>query len=202
MKKICISLLCIVLIFLCVSVPVFALEEGTEAAADETLFTRVFEYLKENKDTVISAAGNVLMFAAAITTYVRGKKRNGMILGKVTTIATGTQTIGGQQTSVIDAVNRLIEGYNTMESKIKEYGVFDRERDRFMVVMTAQNAAILEILQTVYANSKNLPQGIKDLISIKYANCLKLTGDNKALLEIFDKTQTVPESEEGVEDEA
>lgn len=201
MKKICMFLLFIALAFLCVSVSIAALEEGAETSGTDTLFTRVFEYLKENKDTVISAAGNILMFAAAIATYVRGKKRNGVILGKVTTIATGTQTIGGQQTSVIDAVNRMIEGYNAMEAKIKEYGLFDRERDRYMVAMTAQSAAILEILQTVYSNSKNLPQGIKDLIAIKYVNCLKLTENDQALTEIFDKGQAASAGGEEIEHE-
>jgi hypothetical protein len=43
----------------------------------------------------------------------------------------------------------------------------------------ATNTAILEILTMVYTNSKNLPQGVKDLVNLKYANCLKTLDDDE-----------------------
>ena len=50
--------------------------------------------------------------------------------------------------------------------------------------MVAQTKAILEILTTVYANSKNIPQGVKDLVNLKYANVLKTVEDEDKLKEV------------------
>lgn len=57
--------------------------------------------------------------------------------------------------------------------------------------MVTQSYAILEILHTVYANSKNIPQGVKDLINLKYANCLKQLSDDKELLAIADSVRNI-----------
>ena len=43
---------------------------------------------------------------------------------------------------------------------------------------------VLDILATVYANSKNLPQGVKDLVNLKYADVLKTTSDDEKLLSV------------------
>ena len=53
-----------------------------------------------------------------------------------------------------------------------------------MLAAFAYSKAILEVLTTVYANSKNIPQGVKDLVNLKYADVLKLVGDEDKLKEI------------------
>ena len=55
-----------------------------------------------------------------------------------------------------------------------------------MIAAFAQTKAILEIMTTVYANSKNIPQGVKDLVNLKYADVLKLVGDEDKLKEIVE----------------
>ena len=62
----------------------------------------------------------------------------------------------------------------------------------------------------VYANSKNLPQGVKDLISIKYANVLKALESDEELASVVkavrilagtsDNTTAVEDTTEDTED--
>jgi hypothetical protein len=49
-----------------------------------------------------------------------------------------------------------------------------------------QNTAILQILNRVYINNKNLPQGVKDLVNLDFANCLKALEDDEACAAIVD----------------
>ena len=60
-----------------------------------------------------------------------------------------------------------------------------------VAAMVVQTKAILEILTTVYANSKNLPQGVKDLVNLKYADVLKTINEDKKLKEIADSVKSV-----------
>jgi len=62
--------------------------------------------------------------------------------------------------------------------------------------MVVQTRAVLDILATVYANSKNLPQGVKDLVNLKYADVLKTTSDDEKLLSVeMVETEREPEAE-------
>lgn len=197
MKKIFSVFLCAAVLAIILSVPMvtYAEETSDETPATETteptLFTRVWEYIESNKEVVVSAAGNIVLFACAVMTYIRNKRRNNLIIGGVSKLETGTQVIGGQQSSVVNAMNSLIENYNAMADKYERYGSLEGTRDKYAVAMVTQSYAILEILHTVYANSKNIPQGVKDLINLKYANCLKQLSDDKDLLAIADSVRSI-----------
>lgn len=198
MRKIFSIFLCATILMILLSAPMAAHAEevsdeppATETVTEPTLFTRVWEYIENNKEVVVSAAGNVILFACAVATYVRNKRRNNLIIGGVSKLETGTQVIGGQQSSVVSAMNNLIENYNVMADKYERYGSLEGARDKYAVAMVTQSYAILEILHTVYANSKNIPQGVKDLINLKYANCLKQLSDDKELLAIADSVRSI-----------
>lgn len=197
MKKIFSVFLCAAVLAIILSVPMvtYAEEASDETPVTETteptLFTRVWEYIESNKEVVVSAAGNIILFACAVMTYIRNKRRNNLIIGGVSKLETGTQVIGGQQSSVVNAMNSLIENYNAMADKYERYGSLEGTRDKYAVAMVTQSYAILEILHTVYANSKNIPQGVKDLINLKYANCLKQLSDDKDLLAIADSVRSI-----------
>lgn len=55
-------------------------------------------------------------------------------------------------------------------------------------VLETSTKAILEILATVYANNKNIPQAVKDLVNIKYVQALK--AELPAPVETEDKGDT------------
>lgn len=80
----------------------------------------------------------------------------------------------------------LARGYSELRASYERYGETENDRNRVTGAVLAQSSAILEILQLVYANSKNMPQGVKDLVNLKYANTLKTLGDDEQLLAIVE----------------
>lgn len=111
-------------------------------------------------------------------------------------IGKDTSFTNNSQSEVIGGLNNLIENYNAIEKKITSYENTESERYKFVAAMVVQTRAVLDILATVYANSKNLPQGVKDLVNLKYADVLKTTSDDEKLLSVeMVETEREPEAE-------
>lgn len=84
---------------------------------------------------------------------------------------------------VVSAINQMIEKLEQIE---EAHNKKDAEQDAVAVAVTDDVAKIrvevdevkefayacLNILKTVYANSKNVPQGVKDLVNLKYAKAI------------------------------
>lgn len=157
--------------------------------ATQTIFTRVWEFVRTYSQEVISVAGSFLLVVLNFVLKHSGSKTS----KEIALIKKGVTDTEGSQKNVVEAVNSMIEGYNglsqrydTMKESYDAYGATEDERNRVVGAVLATNTAILEILTTVYANSKNLPQGVKDLVNIKYANCLKTLDDDEKLKAIVE----------------
>lgn len=152
-------------------------EPAEESEENPTFFGRIWEFLEQNYPEVITTIVGVLTFllTTILPTLVKKsmKKLDSNVLKSNST-----------QTEVVDAVNCLIEGYNTLEKELEDYNKTEDERYKMVGAMIVQTQAILDILATVYANSKNLPTGVKDLINLKYAKALKLVENSEELKEI------------------
>lgn len=96
------------------------------------------------------------------------------------------ESIASASEPVVNAINRMIDGYNKMERLYEEHASTDKCLNQAISVVMAQITFVVEALQTVYANSKNLPQGVKDMVNLKYAKCLKDIGDKEALKQLFE----------------
>ena len=116
------------------------------------------------------------------------KKKTGKHIKNINTQTTNTTNT---QSDVVKVVNELIVGYNELDEKLKSYTGTQDENYKMVASMVVQTKAILEILTTVYANSKNLPQGVKDLVNLKYADVLKTINEDKKLKEIADSVKGV-----------
>ena len=92
--------------------------------------------------------------------------------------------INADYKKLFEGFEALQAGYAELRKAYEKYGETENDRNRVTGAVLAQSAAMLEILQLVYANSGKLPQGVKDLINLKYANTLKTIGDDKQLLAI------------------
>lgn len=172
--------------------PPEAPEEPKGESVYHTVFTRVLEFITTYSGEISVVGSAILLILNLILKHSSSKmsketkKTLENIEGEV------IETLGGQN-SVVVVANKMIDGYNDMSQKydaMKEsydqYGATEGERNRVVGAVFATNAAILEILTTVYVNSKNLPQGVKDLVNLKYANCLKTLEDDKQLIAIVE----------------
>lgn len=163
---------------------------------NNTFLGRVQAWLEENYVGLATTIGDIVLFILFLVNFFKNKKN---LLG----LAQNVKFTSNAQSDVVDVVNNLIVGYNTIEAEFKEYKKTESQNYEIVGSMIIQTKAILEILTTVYANSKNLPQGVKDLVNLKYADALKKLGEVPALKEVVDdavaqlesaETETTPEN--------
>ena len=158
-----------------------------------TLETRLVEYWATYRAEIVSAMGTVILFVISLLVKTMNDKKTRQIASNVLTIKKGTETNVSAQADVVDRMNALIDEFNKLSDEYKAlkasydaYGATEDDRNRVVGALVAQTTAVLEILTTVYVNSKNLPQGVKDIVSLKYANCLKSLDDDTQLKAIVE----------------
>jgi len=167
-----------------VDVPVEETVPGTESPSETTpapetpnVFSRLWEYVVKNKDTVLEITFSAVMF---ILLWIIKKKTNNLKTD-VSSASANSISVADSQSGVIGVVNTMIDGYNAFKSDFEKVKQSDTERDKQLAAVMVTNTAILEILSRVYPNSKNLPQGVKDVVNMTYANAMKAIGDDKQL---------------------
>lgn len=183
MKKILLFMLVLLLVVFCV----FAVMLSSEGGKD---------FFYRYRTEIFEITGTVLVLAFSAAARVLGSKENKRL----------DESLEATREPVFGAVNDMIDGYNAMTKDYDKHAVIEEARDRAIAVVMAQNTFIIETLQTVYANSKNLPQGVKDIVNLKYAKCLKAIGDDetlKRLSELFrDELAKVTQGDSDNETEA
>ena len=170
--------------------------ESTEYANEPTFFNRIWEWVQANVAEILTVVGDIVLVGFLIAQKVRQKKKLSAIGADVLTVKDGVTNTETSQRNVVSVTNELIEGYNRFEKVLNNFDVAEQERYKTMLAAFAQTKAILEIMTTVYANSKNIPQGVKDLVNLKYADVLKLVGDEDKLKEIVESAETESTAEE------
>lgn len=208
MKKI-FTVLCIIMaLLLCLSVPCFAAEaedvpEAPEVSADtvpeatpeetesHTIFTRLWEFVNQYKGEVLTLIGDVALIIIAIYMKLKNGKGTKEINAALNKIQEETGLSLTNQGNVVDVINNLIDSYNAqaaaymrMQEAYEKYGATELDRNKVVGALAAEVATVLDILSTVYVNNKNLPQGVKDLVNIKYANCLKALESDGELVSV------------------
>lgn len=170
--------------------------DPVEAADEPTFFGRIWEWVTANAAEILTVLGDIILVACLIAQRVKQKKKLVELGTNIITVKDDVANTVSSQNSVVNVTNELIEGYNKFEKALNNFDATEKERYRTMLAAFAQTKAILEILTTVYANSKNIPQGVKDLVNLKYADVLKLVGDEDKLKEIVEPAETEPAAEE------
>lgn len=170
--------------------------EPAEPADESTFFDRIWEWVTANAAGILTVLGDIILVACLIAQRVKQKKKLVELGTNIITVKDDIANTVSSQKSVVNVTNELIEGYNKFEKALNNFDATEKERYRTMLAAFAQTKAILEILTTVYANSKNIPQGVKDLVNLKYADVLKLVGDEEKLKGIAEPAETAEETAE------
>lgn len=92
--------------------------------------------------------------------------------------------VTAENKKLAEEFTKLQKGYADLQAAYERYGETENDRNRVIGVVLAQSAAVLEILQVVYATSSKLPQGVKDLVNLKYAKTLESIKDDPQMLAI------------------
>lgn len=210
MKKVFLFIFAVLFTMLCITA---ASATTGETQGGDTLFSRVYEFVAANKEVVTTAVGLLTVFATSIVEARKSKKRSDDIAKDVTGIIRNTSNVVNSQAGVEGVVNGLIDSYNGLSSKYEKYEGIEDDRNRLVGALVIQTTTILEILSAVYANSKNLPQGVKDIVNLKYAHCLQKMDSDEALRAVVDMVRQSlgiavevkeddPEAEQGQDTEA
>ena len=170
--------------------------EPAEPADEPTFFGRIWEWVQANGAEILTVVGDIVLVGFLIAQKVKQKKKLVELGTNIITVKDDVANTVSSQKSVVNVTNELIEGYNKFEKALNNFDATEKERYRTMLAAFAQTKAILEILTTVYANSKNIPQGVKDLVNLKYADVLKLVGDEEKLKGIAEPAETAEETAE------
>ena len=141
----------------------------TENKPTYDFWGRIEEWFSVNFLEFISSVDLVAMAACIVSVILERKANKKFVTETKTALKSNTNTVTANTESndkVLEVVNALIDGFNAIKEK-------DIERDKIMARLSSENKAMLEILATVYTNNKNIPQAVKDLITLKYVNALK-----------------------------
>ena len=143
--------------------------ETPAISEDNTFFGVIFKWCQDNIVPILSTAnlGTIIGVIVAIRREIKDNKKHKEEITSET--ATNTQS----NSDAISAMNTLIAKYNDFETYIKELIKTEMARNPQFQEITAYGKATLEILSAVYANNKNIPQAVKDLVQLKYVGALK-----------------------------
>lgn len=228
MKKIINLLFVFALVYMLLApIACFASEASGEVEKTEynTIFTRLWEFVEENKTEVVSAAGSALIIAVSgIVKSINSKETKKLeeLIASVQVSANGTTKAQGSIISVINEMiagnnvmaegyGNMLQGYTGMKEAYEKYESVEDDRNRLIGAVMVQNTVILEILYAVFVHNKNLPQGVKDLVVLQYANGQKSLGNDEVLRAIvesvrekinLDATTELPGEEVSAEEEA
>lgn len=147
-----------------------------EGEVPPTVLSRAEEWFKNNLAEFFSGATLITAFStvvAVVVTWRKNKRLREATDAILANVNLNTSNNTASNIEAIKAINTLIEKYNEVQEYIMQLDEKERLRDAICNEMVTFGKAILEILATVYANNQNLPQGIKDIVSLKYANALK-----------------------------
>lgn len=207
MKKIifiCLAVIAVIFTFPMASFAEEIVPETGEPAesTNHTVFSRAWEYVTENRKEVLTVIGDGLIVAFGVFYKIRNDKKTKDIATDLKTVKSNASGTFTSQSAVVNVVNEMVDGYTGMKSAYEQYQSVEDDRNKLIGAVMVQNTALLEILNTVYINNKNLPQGVKDIVNLKYANCMKTLENDKVLCAIVESVREKIGSEtEGVTEE-
>ncbi len=141
----------------------------TAPVVPETVWTRIEQWFSRNLAEFLGSVnlGGVLACFVLVILEHRGNKK----AAKITAESLGINT--NSNSEVVKTVNTLIENYNETLDKLHAMETQAEQQNQIITTLETSAKATLEILATVYANNKNIPQAVKDLVNIKYVQALK-----------------------------
>lgn len=169
-------------------------EDMSAGELAKNFFIRIWEWVVDNRLMIASVVLDGVIIGILYIVKKSKTKMDDKIVSTLVDIKTDANTASTEtvktDTNVTAAVNGLIDGYNEMSAKYTEQEGLQSDRDKLVASVLETNMAILGILQTVYANNRNIPQGTKDLINYKYAKCLSTLESKEELKAIAELVKT------------
>ena len=207
MKRILAFLTAILMVAMLASVPMYAEEIDTtadevvdetideggvvipdDAPIDEevqevyhTILSRFGEWWGANVNVIAPVGSGIVLLAAYIIVFVKNKKWITVIFELIKKLAGVVSGVNTSQSGVSDAVTDLSAKVDVMVSDFETLKESDDTRTKMVATVLVEMTTVLEMMQTAYANNRNVPQSFKDMINYTYSHCKKLVDSDKEL---------------------
>lgn len=186
MKKLLFIFICITLVFCVLCVNVFAetpgdtidnedvsktdviTEEAPNEAIEQTVFTRIWEFVEGNIEIILTFVADGMVLVVAFFLTKGGKKLSAKLLGYISKNASEDT-----QEKLVNGFNELLEENATLQKEVEALRASVENANKKLVIVQKEAKAVLESMFNVWGNSKNLSQGLKDVVAARYADCVK-----------------------------
>ena len=174
MKRILTLFILISAVIMAFTVCAYAEEVGSDTSIS-TVYEKAIEWWRANEDEITSIAS---LAATAVFGLIYGKIKSG-----INDLISKNGFLVNANTSSNKTMGELIVGYNSQVDEIKvlraenaELKSINEQNAKEIVAIKKEIGIIAHIISTAYCNSKALPQGTKDIISLECAECMKIAG--------------------------
>lgn len=159
--------------------------QHAEEEENATFLGRIWEAVTSEKNGILDRALDIVILVGFAILGKVISKLKGKITKDITTLgssnAENAKTQSDFNKGLLNGFNELVEEVSGLEKRLE-----DVLKDETAVAsLLTVDMTLLEILTTIYPNSKNLPQGVKDIVELKYANCLKVLNSEEKLSAII-----------------
>ena len=159
--------------------------QDTQEVSNATFLGRIWEAVTSEKNGILDRALDIVILVGFAILGKVISKLKGKITKDITTLgssnAENAKTQSDFNKGLLNGFNELVEEVSGLEKRLE-----DVLKDETAVAsLLTVDMTLLEILTTIYPNSKNLPQGVKDIVELKYANCLKVLNNEEKLSAII-----------------
>ena len=149
------------------------MDHSSRQIPEKNFFDNVYVFAIQHRNTILEIV--TLGFLLLL------RHKTNKVSNDIRDTRVGNASVIDSQGGVVGAVNTMIEGYNGFKSDFEKLKNDEAKRDNQLAAVVVTNTAILEIMSRVFPNSKQLPQGVKDVVNITYANAIKAVNDDVQL---------------------
>lgn len=163
--------------------------ESGDVNSETTLFQRVWEFVVSNKTEILQGALYIVSVVFGTFLYKKSNNNSIKLIGGVNNLVNATDANEKTNRAYIEAINitgdNVSELYELCNAKFNELAAELKQDSKLLIDGVTEIMTVLEILMAVYPNAKNLPQGVKDLIALKYAKCKELVGSDERMSSVL-----------------
>lgn len=179
-KKIIILLVVAIILMLTFSVLAYAEDGEVETTINvSTVYERAVEWWNTYEDEITSL---VSLGATALFGFLISKIKTGLkeLISKNGLLANVTSNSSNKVDNLVVAYNHQVDEMAILRQENADLKVAIDEVIRELAAVRAGFSHTARILTTVYTNNKALPQGVRDMVNLECAQCMKLAGADSA----------------------
>lgn len=156
-------------------------EANTEEDAGITLGERITEFWNDYTSEILSGGGILATLGLFFALWKKIKPLLSEILVKIVSVINAGTDSANIQDKHSQALNGLMDGLEMLDNKI---ALFEKtvdavkekhiQTDEHFKEIQKSLSDIARLLDAVYSNSKALPQGVKDMVHLYSADCVRI----------------------------